>query len=224
VPIIVTFDRLRDAGILPVVELPDDVDVVELTDALGEGGLSCIEITLRTTGALGAIRAIRASRPAVFVAAGTVLTVEQADAAIDAGAELIVAPGYSAPVVDRAVARGVGVMPGVCTPTEIEIGLARGLRTFKFFPAEAAGGVRYLSALAGPYPSVRFVPTGGLDATNLESYVRLPNVLACGGSWMVSRRLLAERNFATVSRLAAEATEIVRRGRASVAVEEPVDR
>jgi 2-dehydro-3-deoxyphosphogluconate aldolase/(4S)-4-hydroxy-2-oxoglutarate aldolase len=114
-----------------------------------------------------------------------------------------------AAVVERALERGAAVLPGVCTPTEVEMGLARGLDAFKFFPAEAAGGRPFLAALGGPYPHVRFVPTGGIDASMLEGYLALPNVLACGGSWMVSRKLLEAGDMATVRRLAGEATDIV---------------
>jgi 2-dehydro-3-deoxyphosphogluconate aldolase / (4S)-4-hydroxy-2-oxoglutarate aldolase len=206
-------DRIASSGVLPVVELPAGADPIALVDALVDGGLDTIEITLRTAGALEAIRAIRASRPDVFVAAGTVLTTDQADAAIEAGAGLLVSPGFSERVVGHAIERGAAILPGVCTPTEVELGLARGLEAFKFFPAEAAGGPRFLAALGGPYPHVSFVPTGGIDASTLAAYLALPNVLACGGSWMVGRRLLADGDMATVRRLAGEARAIVRGAR-----------
>jgi 2-dehydro-3-deoxyphosphogluconate aldolase/(4S)-4-hydroxy-2-oxoglutarate aldolase len=206
-------DRVASCGVLPVVEIPPGIDPVDLVDALVGGGIDVIEITLRTPDALAAIRAISAARPNILVAAGTVLSVEQADAALDAGASLLVSPGFSAAVVERALERAAAVLPGVCTPTEIEMGLARGLDAFKFFPAEAAGGRRFLAALGGPYPDVRFVPTGGIDASLLDGYLALPNVLACGGSWMVSRKLLQAGDMATVRRLAGEATAIVRAAR-----------
>jgi 2-dehydro-3-deoxyphosphogluconate aldolase/(4S)-4-hydroxy-2-oxoglutarate aldolase len=206
-------DRVASCGVLPVVEIPPGIDPVDLVDALVGGGIDVIEITLRTPDALAAIRAISAARPNILVAAGTVLSVEQADAALDGGASLLVSPGFSAAVVERALERAAAVLPGVCTPTEIEMGLARGLDAFKFFPAEAAGGRRFLGALGGPYPHVRFVPTGGIDASLLDGYLALPNVLACGGSWMVSRQLLQAGDMATVRRLAGEATAIVRAAR-----------
>jgi 2-dehydro-3-deoxyphosphogluconate aldolase/(4S)-4-hydroxy-2-oxoglutarate aldolase len=143
------------------------------------------------------------------VAAGTVLSAAQADAAVDAGATVLVSPGFSPEVVEHALERGAAVLPGVCTPTEVEMGLARGLDAFKFFPAEAAGGRRFLAALSGPYPQARFVPTGGIDASMLDGYLTLPNVLACGGSWMVNRKLLEAADMATVRRLAGEATAVV---------------
>jgi 2-dehydro-3-deoxyphosphogluconate aldolase / (4S)-4-hydroxy-2-oxoglutarate aldolase len=202
-------DRVATCGILPVVEIPPGSDPIALVDALIGGGIDVIEITLRTPDALDAIRTIRATRPAVLVAAGTVLSAAQADAAVDAGASLLVSPGFSPAVVEPALERGAAVLPGVCTPTEVEMGLARGLDAFKFFPAEAAGGRRFLAALGGPYPHARFVPTGGIDASNLDGYLALPNVLACGGSWMVNRELLEAGDMATVRRLAGEATAIV---------------
>jgi 2-dehydro-3-deoxyphosphogluconate aldolase/(4S)-4-hydroxy-2-oxoglutarate aldolase len=202
-------DRVASCGVLPVVEIPPGIDPVDLVDALVGGGIDVIEITLRTPDALDAIRAISAARPDVLVAVGTVLSADQADAALDAGASLLVSPGFSAAVVERALERGAAVLPGVCTPTEVETGLARGLDAFKFFPAEAAGGRPFLAALAGPYPHVRFVPTGGIDASLLGGYLALPNVLACGGSWMVSRKLLEAGDMVAVRRLAGEATDIV---------------
>jgi 2-dehydro-3-deoxyphosphogluconate aldolase/(4S)-4-hydroxy-2-oxoglutarate aldolase len=205
--------RVAACGVLPVVEIPAGTDPVALVDALVAGGLDVIEITLRTAGALEAIRAIRAARPDVLVAAGTVLTLDHVDAALDAGAGLLVSPGFSAAVVDRAIARGAAILPGVATPTEVAMGLASGLAAFKFFPAEAAGGRPYLAALGGPYPLVKFVPTGGIDASSLAAYLALPNVLACGGSWMVARSLLEAGDMAGVRRLAGEASAIVRAAR-----------
>jgi len=157
--------------------------------------------------------AIRSARPDVLIAAGTVLTTDQVDAAVAAGADLIVSPGFAERVVDHALQRGADILPGVSTPTEVELGLGRGLETFKFFPAEAAGGRRWLSAVGGPYPDIRFVPTGGIDAATLPGYLELPNVLACGGSWLVSRRLLEDGDMETVRRLAQEARIIVNRVR-----------
>jgi 2-dehydro-3-deoxyphosphogluconate aldolase / (4S)-4-hydroxy-2-oxoglutarate aldolase len=207
------FERIGAAGVLPVVELPGGADPVALVDALAAGGIDVVEITLRTAGALAAIRLIRRERPHTLVAAGTVLDADQADAAIDAGAQLVVSPGFSAAVVSRAATRGTPVLPGAVTPTEVELGRGEALGAFKFFPAEAAGGVPFLAALAGPYPAIRFVPTGGIDASNLATYLALPNVLACGGSWLASRSLLAAGQFETVARLAVEASAIVRSSR-----------
>jgi len=208
-----SLDRIGACGVLPVVEIPDATDPIALVDALLGARIDAIEITLRTTGAIDAIRAIRSARPDVLIAAGTVLTTDQVDAAVAAGADLIVSPGFAERVVDHALQRGADILPGVSTPTEVELGLGRGLETFKFFPAEAAGGRRWLSAVGGPYPDIRFVPTGGIDAATLPGYLELPNVLACGGSWLVSRRLLEDGDMETVRRLAQEARIIVNRVR-----------
>jgi len=208
-----TLDRIRACGVLPVVEIPDGTDPIALVDALLGARIDAIEITLRTAGAIDAIRAIRSARPDVLVVAGTVLSTDQLDAAVGAGVGLVVSPGFSERVVDHALEHGIDIMPGVSTPTEVEIGLARGLDTFKFFPAEAAGGRRWLAAVGGPYPQIRFVPTGGIDATTLPGYLELPSVLACGGSWLVSRRLLEDGDMETVRRLAQEARIIVNRVR-----------
>lgn len=205
--------RIADCGVLPVAEIPDGMDPIPLVDALADGGITCIEVTLRTPGALAAIEAIRRARPDILVAAGTVRTAEQVDAATDAGATLLVSPGFSSSVLDRATESGVDLLPGVCTPTEIQMGVERGIETFKFFPAEAAGGTRYVAAMAGPYPGVRFVPTGGIDVTNLAAYLALPNVLACGGSWMVARPLLEAGDLAEVRRSSVEAMATVRQVR-----------
>jgi Entner-Doudoroff aldolase len=208
-----SLDRIAPCGVLPVVELPTGADPIALIDALLEGGLDTVEIALRSPGAVNAISAISAARPEVLVAAGTVLTTEQVDAAIGAGAGLLIAPGFSPRVVEHALKRGVEILPGISTPTGVEMGLVSGLETFKFFPAQAAGGRQYLAALAGPYPRVRFVPTGGIDASTLAAYLELPNVLACGGSWMVARGMLESGDMATVRRLASEAKAIVGRVR-----------
>jgi 2-dehydro-3-deoxyphosphogluconate aldolase/(4S)-4-hydroxy-2-oxoglutarate aldolase len=147
-----------------------------------------------------------------------VLTLEQAQEAVDAGARYIVSPGYHAGIVDWCVDRGIAVAPGVATPTEIMGALGKGLEIMKFFPAEELGGVRMLKALAGPFSNVRFIPTGGITATTLAEYLRLPNVFAVGGSWMVVPRLIAAGDFQEIARLAAEAGSIVRQVRQEGAV------
>jgi 2-dehydro-3-deoxyphosphogluconate aldolase/(4S)-4-hydroxy-2-oxoglutarate aldolase len=155
-----------------------------------------------------AIASIAAEAPDVTVGAGTVRTVEQADVAVAAGARFLVAPGLSPAVVAQANADGVPMVPGVCTPTEIEQAVGVGLRLLKFFPAEAVGGVAYLKALSGPFPDVHFVPTGGIGPGNLAAYLELPLVAACGGSWMTPPPLVKAGDFAAVARLAAGAAEI----------------
>jgi len=202
--------RIRDARVLPVIELPDPKLAVPLAETLRDVGIGCMEITFRAAGAAEAIAAVRAACPAMLIGAGTVLTLEQLDRAVQAGAEFVVSPGLSRPIVERAIEAGVVPLPGVATPTEIQMGLDAGLSTLKFFPAAAAGGVPYLKALAGPFRSVEFVPTGGIDAANLADYLALPGVAACGGSWFVKREWLAAGDWASVSRGASEAMEIAR--------------
>ena len=173
----------------------------------GRAGLPCAEITFRTAAAAAAIAAIAAAVPELRVGAGTVLTVEQAEAALQAGASFIVAPGFDPAVVDFALQRGVPIVPGVCTPTEVTLALARGLSLLKLFPAEAAGGVAYLKALAAPFGAARFVPTGGIGPDNLASYLAVRQVVACGGSWMVTKELIAAGDFDTIGGLACEAPD-----------------
>jgi 2-dehydro-3-deoxyphosphogluconate aldolase/(4S)-4-hydroxy-2-oxoglutarate aldolase len=206
-------DRLGRIGVVPVVEIPDAAKAGALGRALAAGGLPCAEITFRTSVAAAAIRAIRDECPEVLVGAGTVLTIDQADQAMAAGARFLVAPGLNPAVVRHALDRGLPMLPGVCTPTEIEAALGLGIATLKFFPAEVAGGVPYLRAVCAPYRSVRFVPTGGIGPANLASYLALPQVLACGGSWIAPRDLLDAGDFEAIARLAAEAVALVHTAR-----------
>jgi 2-dehydro-3-deoxyphosphogluconate aldolase/(4S)-4-hydroxy-2-oxoglutarate aldolase len=199
---------LTRVRVVPVVEIGQARHAVPLAFALAEGGLTCLEITFRTAAAAEAITAVAAEAPDVLVGAGTVRTVEQVDMAVAAGARFLVAPGLSPVVVARAHAHGVPMLPGVCTPTEVEQAAGLGLRLVKFFPAEAAGGVACLKALSGPFRDMRFVPTGGIGPGNLADYLELPLVAACGGSWMTPPQAVASGDFAAVTRLAAEAAQI----------------
>jgi 2-dehydro-3-deoxyphosphogluconate aldolase/(4S)-4-hydroxy-2-oxoglutarate aldolase len=201
-------ERLGELAILPVVAIADARRAVPLAEALVAAGLPCAEITFRTAAAADAIRAMRAGCPDLLVGAGTVLTVEQAEAAVEAGAAFLVAPGSNPDVIAAARRRGVPMVPGVCTPSEIERALADGLDVLKLFPAEVCGGVSFLEAVVPVYPDVRFVPTGGIGPANLAAYLALPQVLACGGSWMVKRELVAAGDFEAIARLAAAAVAI----------------
>jgi 2-dehydro-3-deoxyphosphogluconate aldolase/(4S)-4-hydroxy-2-oxoglutarate aldolase len=201
-------ERLGELAILPVVAIADARRAVPLAEALVAAGLPCAEITFRTAAAADAIRAMRAGCPDLLVGAGTVLTVEQAEAAVEAGAAFLVAPGSNPDVIAAARRLGVPMVPGVCTPSEIERALADGLDVLKLFPAEVCGGVSFLEAVAPVYPDVRFVPTGGIGPANLAAYLALPQVLACGGSWMVKRELVAAGDFEAIARLAAAAVAI----------------
>jgi 2-dehydro-3-deoxyphosphogluconate aldolase/(4S)-4-hydroxy-2-oxoglutarate aldolase len=200
--------RLRKVRILPVVELPTAKAAVPLVEALLGCGLDCVEITFRTGAAEAGLAAVRARFPGVLLGAGTVLTVEHVETAAACRADFIVAPGVGEAVVADCCSRGLPVIPGVCTPTEIELARAHGLRLLKFFPAEAMGGVAFLKALCGPYRDVAFVPTGGVAPRNLAEYLRLPQVVACGGSWLTKSEALAAGDFNSIRRLAKEAIAI----------------
>jgi 2-dehydro-3-deoxyphosphogluconate aldolase/(4S)-4-hydroxy-2-oxoglutarate aldolase len=204
---------LLDAGVVPVVTLSRPEQGVPIAEALLAGGLKCVEITFRSDAAPSAIEAIRVHVPALLVGAGTVLTTAQADAAIAAGASFLVAPGFNPTVVDHVLGLGIPMLPGVCTPSEIEQALARGLQLVKFFPAAAMGGVDYLRALAGPYPMVRYVPTGGITPGNAAEYLALRSVAAVGGTWLATHEVVAAGEWETIKGLAADAAAMVRRVR-----------
>ena len=187
--------RLRAIRIVPVITIDDPNDAVPLARALVEGGLSCAEITFRTPRALEALKRITAEVPELFAGAGTVLTPALAAAARDAGAQFIVAPGFNARVVDYCLEQGLPIYPGVATPTEIEAALEKGLSTLKFFPAEPMGGLGFLKAMCGPYTEVSFMPTGGINAGNIASYLAFNRVVACGGSWMAPTDWIAGKQF-----------------------------
>ncbi|GAA1036873.1 bifunctional 4-hydroxy-2-oxoglutarate aldolase/2-dehydro-3-deoxy-phosphogluconate aldolase [Virgisporangium ochraceum] len=192
--------------LLPVVVIDDAATADPLAEALVAGGLPCAEITFRTAAAADAITAM-AARGDLVVGAGTVLTPEQVDRAVDAGAKFIVSPGFSAAVVARSRELGVPVYPGAATATEIQMALDAGLTTVKFFPAEQLGGAAMVKALAAPFRQVTFIPTGGVTTDNLDRYLALPSVLAVGGTWMVAADLLKNRDWAEVTRRTTAAVE-----------------
>ena len=188
-------DKLARLKIVPVIVIDDPSAAAPLASALTDGGLPCAEITFRTAGAVEALRRMRDAAPEVLLGAGTVLTVAQAREAQGAGATFIVAPGFNPAVVELCLEHDIPVVPGVCTPTDIEAALAHGLTTVKFFPAEAIGGFKYLKAIAAPYGMMRFVPTGGINTDNLRSYLAFERVIACGGSWMAPADWIAAKAF-----------------------------
>jgi 2-dehydro-3-deoxyphosphogluconate aldolase/(4S)-4-hydroxy-2-oxoglutarate aldolase len=188
-------ERLRVVRIVPVITIDDPDDAVPLARALAAGGLACAEITFRTPRAAEALRRITAEVPELFAGAGTVLTPEQAKGARDAGAQFIVAPGFGPRTVEYCLDKGIPVYPGVATPTEIEAALEKGLTTLKFFPAEPMGGLAYLKAVAAPYVDASFIPTGGVNAANVASYLAFKRVVACGGSWMAPSEWIAAKQF-----------------------------
>ncbi|HVZ71815.1 MAG TPA: bifunctional 4-hydroxy-2-oxoglutarate aldolase/2-dehydro-3-deoxy-phosphogluconate aldolase [Polyangia bacterium] len=199
----------RAHRLVPVVAIKDADGATGLAEALVAGGLPIIEITLRTEAAAAALARASAVKD-LFVAAGTVTTPDQVKLAVDAGARLIVSPGLNTRVVEYCLSKDIPVLPGVCTPTEIETARNLGLKALKFFPAEAYGGVKTLKALAEVYKDFRFVPTGGVNLQNLGDYLKLPIVLACGGSWMVPPAAIDEKRFEDIRKLVAEAVALVK--------------
>ncbi|HEU4976282.1 MAG TPA: bifunctional 4-hydroxy-2-oxoglutarate aldolase/2-dehydro-3-deoxy-phosphogluconate aldolase [Baekduia sp.] len=204
---------LRTSGVLPIVILPEVEHAVPLVDALVAGGIRCVEVVFRTPAARDGVAAIRERHPDVLVGAGTILDASQLADAVEAGADYLVAPGTDPEIVRGALDRGVPIIPGVCTPSEIGIARGLGLRTVKFFPAEPIGGPRYLRAMCGPFPDVSFVPTGNITPASLPEYLAIPQVLAVGGTWMVSPELIAAGEFDQIQRLAAEAHSLCRQSR-----------
>jgi 2-dehydro-3-deoxyphosphogluconate aldolase/(4S)-4-hydroxy-2-oxoglutarate aldolase len=202
-------ELLARRPVVPVVVLQDPTQAKSLADALIAGDLPLVEVAFRTDAALQTVAAMAAD-PDIVVGAGTVISVDQVDAAVDAGAEFIVSPGFSSWVVRRCLELQVPVVPGVATATELTSALDAGITTVKFFPAEAMGGIVTLKALASVFTHARFVPTGGISAANASTYLAEPSVLAVGGSWMVAPSLLAEHAWDEVTRLAAEAVSIAR--------------
>ena len=188
-------ERLAAMRILPVIVIDEPDDAVTLSHALRDGGLPCAEVTLRTPRAIEALRRIARELPDMLIGAGTVLTPAQAAEARGAGARFAVAPGFNAGVVEFCQSVELPVFPGVCTPTEIEMALGAGLSVVKFFPAEPIGGLPFLKAVAAPYTTVSFMPTGGIGPSNLASYLAFPRVVACGGSWMAPNDWIAAGLF-----------------------------
>ena len=201
--------KIGTLGIVPVVAIEDAMDAKPLADALVKGGLPCSEITFRTAAAADAIKAMTDAYPEMLVGAGTVITVEQARKAIECGAKFIVSPGLDQEVVQYCQEQGVPVTPGIITPTELQKALKLGLEVVKYFPAEAAGGVKFLKALGGPFKQVKFMPTGGISTANLTDYLALPQVVACGGSWLVKKPMISAGEFDKIEQLAREAIALV---------------
>ncbi|MBP8640155.1 MAG: bifunctional 4-hydroxy-2-oxoglutarate aldolase/2-dehydro-3-deoxy-phosphogluconate aldolase [Oscillospiraceae bacterium] len=199
--------QIREIGIVPVIKLDDPKDAVPLAAALCKGGIPCAEITFRTAAARASIKAITEAFPNMLVGAGTVLTTEQVDEAIEAGAKFIVSPGFNPKIVSYCIERGIPITPGCSNPSDIEQAIEFGLEVVKFFPAEAAGGIKMIKAMSAPYTGVKFMPTGGINAQNLNEYLAFDKVIACGGSWMVSESLIKEGRFDDISVLTAQAME-----------------
>jgi 2-dehydro-3-deoxyphosphogluconate aldolase/(4S)-4-hydroxy-2-oxoglutarate aldolase len=200
---------LEAIRIIPVVVIDDASKAPDVASALAEAGIGCAEITLRTPAGLEAIAACAGINNFV-VGAGTVLTVEQVEACVDAGARFIVSPGFDDDVVAAAEARGIAVLPGIATATELQRAVRAGLDVVKFFPADRLGGLPTIAALAGPFAGMRFVPSGGVGPQNVREYLEHPAIHSISGSWMASRAMIADGDFESIARLAREAAALAR--------------
>ena len=203
-------NEFRKIGIVPVVVLDDAKDAAPHATALVYGGLPCAEVTFRTAAAADVIKNMVQEFPEILVGAGTVLTTEQVDRAIECGAKFIVSPGLNPEVVKYCMERDIPVTPGTQTPSEMEQAMSLGLDFVKFFPAEPAGGLKMIKAVAAPYVNLSFMPTGGINANNVREYLAYDKIVACGGSWMVPKKLVNEGKFDEIKALVAEAAAIVK--------------
>jgi len=204
------FEQFKKIGIIPVVVLDDAKDAAPLAEALCEGGLPCAEVTFRTAAAADVIRIMSEKYPEMLVGAGTVLTKEQVDKAVECGAKFIVSPGLNPEIVKYCIEKGIPITPGTQTPSEMEQAIELGLKVVKFFPAEPAGGLKMIKALAAPYVGLSFMPTGGISAANVREYLKFDRIIACGGSWMVKADLVKAGRFDEIKALTAEAAAIVK--------------
>lgn len=205
--------KLSECGVVPVVVIDDAADAVPLCEALMGGGLDVAEVTFRTAAAEEAIKLISERFPKMLLGAGTVLSVEQADRAVKAGAKFIVAPNFDAEVVDHCIERDIPVYPGALTPTEFAYGYKRGLRVMKFFPAKDGGGPAMIKSISAVFPGLQYMPTGGVNADNLKDYFATGKVACCGGTWMVKKDLIKNKEFDKIKALASEAVSLVKAAR-----------
>ena len=203
-------EQIASYGVVPVVVLNDTKDALPLAKALVEGGLAVAEVTFRTDAAEESIRIMTEAYPDMLVGAGTVLTVEQIERAVKAGAKFIVSPGFDPEIVDYCIEKGIPVYPGTVTPTEVAMAVKRDLKVCKFFPASQFGGLDTIKALAAPYTMVKFMPTGGVSLKNLRDYLSCDKIAACGGTWMVKGNLIAEGRFDEIRQMTADAVAIVK--------------
>ncbi len=202
--------KIEKVKIIPVAVIEDSSNAIPLGKALLDAGLPVVEVTFRTEAAAESISNLRKEFPDMLVGAGTVLKIEQVKAAVEVGSEFIVTPGFNPTVVDYCVKNKIPIIPGLNAPSFIEWGLERGLNHFKFYPAVISGGPRMLQLLSGPYPSVKFMPTGGINNQTLTEYLKLDNVFACGGSWIVKKDLINSKNFIEITKRTEEAVALVK--------------
>ena len=206
-------EQIQKTGIIPVVVLDDAKDAEPLAKALCDGGLPCAEVTFRTEAAEECIRIMSEKFPEMFVGAGTILTTEQVDRAVAAGAKFIVSPGLNPRIVKYCVEKGIVITPGCANASDMEQALENGLEVVKFFPAEPAGGLNMIKALAAPYVGLKFMPTGGISPKNVRDYLAYDRIIACGGSWMVKNDLVKAGDFAAITEMAKECVQIVKESR-----------
>ena len=208
-------EQFYDYAVVPVVVLDDAEDAAPLAEALVKGGLPCAEVTFRTEAAEESIRIMSEKYPEMLVGAGTVLTTEQVDRAVAAGAKFIVSPGFDPEIVDYCMEKNIPVFPGCVSPSEVAQAVKRGLKVVKFFPAEQAGGLAMLKAMAAPYTMLKFMPTGGIKTKNLKEYLGFSKILCCGGSWMVKGDMIKNKEFDKITEMTREATELAAAARRS---------
>ena len=206
--------QIEKTGVIPVVVINDVEDAEPLAQALCEGGLPCAEVTVRTAAAEESIRKMTDISPDMLIGAGTVLTTEQVDRTVAAGAKFIVSPGFDPEVVDYCILKQIPVFPGCITPSEVAQAVKRGLKVVKFFPAAQFGGVSTIQALTAPYVGLKFMPTGGVNAKNLADYLQCKSIIACGGSWMVKSDLIKAGEFEKIKDMTKEAVSLVNEIRA----------
>ena len=203
-------EEISKIGIVPVIALDHVEDAAPLAKALCDGGLPCAEVTFRTAAAEESIRLMHEAYPDMVLAAGTVLTTEQVDRAVAAGASVIVSPGFDPEIVDYCISKNIPVMPGIVTPSELAQAVKRGLTRVKFFPATAAGGIKMIKAMCAAYTTVRIMPTGGINTSNLEEFLSCDKIFCCGGSWMVKGDLIKAGEFDKIKDMTAEAVALVK--------------
>ncbi|EGQ8259785.1 bifunctional 4-hydroxy-2-oxoglutarate aldolase/2-dehydro-3-deoxy-phosphogluconate aldolase [Vibrio parahaemolyticus] len=202
-------EQLKALKVIPVIAIDKAEDIIPLGKVLAENGLPAAEITFRSAAAAEAIRLLRETQSDMLIGAGTVLNREQAIAAKEAGATFIVSPGFNPNTVKACQEIGIDIVPGVNNPSTVEAALEMGLTTLKFFPAEASGGINMVKSLLAPYTDIELMPTGGINPANIKDYLAIPRVLACGGTWMVDKKLIEEGNWEELARLTREAVALV---------------
>lgn len=208
-------EQFYEYAVVPVVVLDDADDAAPLAEALVKGGLPCAEVTFRTEAAEESIRIMSEKYPEMLVGAGTILTVDQVDRAVAAGAKFIVSPGFDPEIVDYCMEKNIPVFPGCVSPSEVAQAVKRGLKVVKFFPAEQAGGLAMLKAMAAPYTMLKFMPTGGINTKNLKEYLGFSKILCCGGSWMVKGDMIKNKEFDKITEMTKEAVELAAAARRS---------